>query len=118
MKPLTAYNASMSFCKALDDMAQGDENPTRVTKGWHNVFCTVLSDMGFPKKARKYLWDNMLGGNWSRLHLTEDEEAVTGAEWLGALRDDVWYCSDRWTFDRLMRCHWRYCAWDGRFGSA
>ena len=22
--------------------------------------------------------------------------------------DDMFYCSDRWSLDRLMRCHWEW----------
>jgi hypothetical protein len=64
--------------------------------------------MGFTGKQRSMLWSELAAGNWKRLHLTPAEEEKTEAEWLNEFRWDVLYCSDRFSLDRLMRCHWLF----------
>ena len=50
-------------------------------------------------------------GNWNHLWMTDDEKKKPVNEWLNDFMADVFYCSDRWSLDRLMRCHWMYRQW-------
>lgn len=102
------YEASMALCRYVDG---GGCTPDGIERTWHNVFGAVAKCMGFPKKARRFLWESLVQGNWERLHLTEEERSKTPDEWLDELRGDVWYCSDRWSLDRLARCHWTHLAY-------
>ena len=45
-------------------------------------------------------------GNWEHMWLTEKEEKKTIDEWADALWGEVFYCSDRWSWDRLIRTNW------------
>lgn len=83
----------------------GNCRPKKVTEYWHRVFNCVAKYLGFNKATRKILWDELVFGNWKRLHTDESKSAD---DWLNSLRYDVMYCSDRWSLDRLTRCHWMY----------
>lgn len=106
-----AYDASMALCRyVLDEnfVVRDGLDPCVVENRWHDVFCTVLKRLGFPRDARAYLWEELVKGNWRRLHLDEHEQRRTPEHWLGSLVWDCLYCSDRWSFDRLTRCHWAF----------
>ena len=101
-----SYDASMELCKYLE---MGDCTQKGVEDRWRKVFTLVLAHLGpFPRDTRSYLWKELVNGNWERLHLTDDERLNPPEYWLERLMSDVWYCSDRWSLDRLTRCHWLY----------
>ena len=82
--------------------------PQKVEEYWHRTFSCVAKYLGFNKATRKILWEELVYGNWERLHTTEEEQKLTPQEWLRKLHYEVFYCSDRWSLDRLTRCHWLY----------
>lgn len=86
----------------------GNCRPQKVEEHWHRTFSCVAKYLGFNKSTRKVLWEELAYGNWSHLHKTEEEDKRTPEEWLEKLQYDVFYCSDRWSLDRLTRCHWLY----------
>ena len=103
------YEASMQFVKCITGITEhGEYTPYGVEKLWRRVVGSVLADFGLPRKARTFLWNELAVGNWNHLHMTELEKAYKAVDWLDLLSDEVFYCSDRWTMDRLMRCHWIY----------
>lgn len=109
----TAYDKSMELFKYIHNNDNVDSD--KVARMWNATFNCVLKEMGLPKKARRFLWDNLVRGNWRRLYLMDDEVKRTPKEWLEDFHWDVFYCSDRWSFDRLTRCHWMYRAWSGAY---
>ena len=96
--------ASMALCKYIK---QGGCTPQGVEKRWHQVFNCVLRDFGFTRKQRSFMWRELVAGNWERLHVEEGDERFSEL-WLDDLRRDVFYGMDRFSLDRLMRCHWRF----------
>lgn len=103
------YDASMELCAYLK---KGDCTQKGVESRWHKTFSLVLAYLGpFPRATRSYLWDELVIGNWERLHLTDEEQRMPPDHWLEKLRWEIWYCSDRWSLDRLTRCHWLYRAY-------
>lgn len=82
--------------------------PKKVEERWHRTFNCVAKYLGFNKATRRILWKELFCGNWNRLHTTEEEDKMTSVEWLDKLCCEVFYCSDRWSLDRLARCHWLY----------
>ena len=98
------YRQSMSFFRT----AQRYSSPQIIEESWHRTFSCVAKSLGFKKAARKTLWENLADGNWEHFNLTDEEKKLTSYEWLEALCLDVRYCSDRWTLDRLTRCHWKF----------
>lgn len=102
-----SYNRSMELCEAIENGAHFEV----VEDKWYDVFSAVLMSFDFNSDSIVFLWNTLVTGNWKRLHLTEDEEQIAKDEWLNKFHWEVFYCSDRWSFDRLMRCHWLYRVW-------
>lgn len=96
-----AYDYSMNFQKV-------ENIPEEIKNNWHLIFQEVAKTLGFDSVAIDILWDNLVVGNWERLHATDEERALSEADVLKAFKSDVFYCSDRWSLDRLTRCHWLY----------
>lgn len=99
------YTQSVALCGYIDD---GGRAPRKVSKLWRCAFSCVAKYLGFNKATRRILWEQLVQGNWDRLHQTEEEARRTPEEWLDKLYWQVSYCSDRWSLDRLSRCHWLY----------
>lgn len=82
-----------------------------ITNDWHTLFVKVCKYFGINKSSANVLWEDMCLGNWHHLWMTDDEKKKPANEWLDDFIADVFYCSDRWSLDRLMRCHWTYRQW-------
>lgn len=99
------YHQSMALCRYIDG---GGCDPRKVRERWRRTFCCVARFLGFNRATTRILWEDLVYGNWEHLHQTDEERLLSPDLWLGKLRDDVLYCSDRWCLDRLTRCHWLY----------
>lgn len=100
-----AYERSMELNRYVKS---GGSSLDEIERLWRQVFEAVLMRERFTRRAIDYMWDNLAQGNWEHMHQTEAERAMTTDEWLEAFRDEVFYCSDRWSLDRLTRCHWTW----------
>lgn len=69
-----------------------------------NAIC--IYNFKLPNRTRNDLFDNLCKGNWEHLWETEEEKKMTIAELCYELRGEVFYCSDRMSWDRLLRIHW------------
>ena len=98
-------------CGRLCAYIESKPTPNGVESRWHEIFSKVCRLLGFNKSAAKILWNQLAHGNWEHLHETDEERNRSTDEWLDAFSSDVFYCSDRWTLDRLMRCHWQFRQW-------
>lgn len=67
------------------------------------IYCFKL-----PKRIRKDLFYDLVKGNWTHLWETKEEKKMTIAELCEQLKWDVFYCSDRMSWDRLCRIHWNW----------
>ena len=54
------------------------------------------------------LIDNLGYGNWSRLHENYSEINKDIPTLIYDLLGEVFYCSDRWNWDRFLRTNWIY----------
>lgn len=59
-----------------------------------------------PKRIIKSMFTDLCYGNWKRLWETEEEHKKTVSDLCEDLRCEVGYCSDRMSWDRLIRIHW------------
>lgn len=99
-----SYDQSCALYRYFES---GGRDPREVGEYWHRAFCCVARQLGFDRPARKVLWEHLARGNWN--HPIDGKEAtMTSEDWLEALCSDVLHCSDRWSLDRLTRCHWKY----------
>lgn len=106
----TSWRESFNQSFALVHYTEAPESCSlqKVDEYWHRTFSCVARHLGFNKATTKILWEELAEGNWDRLHTTEEEQKMTPEEWLERLHCQVFYCSDRWSLDKLMRCHWLY----------
>lgn len=100
-----AYERSMALNRYLVD---GGRDMAEIERLWRETFEAFLIANRFTRKSIDYMWDCLALGNWKHLWQTDEEKERTTEEWLEWFRIEVWYCSDRWNLDRLIRCHW---AW-------
>lgn len=103
-----AYERSMELTSYIKG---GGSSPDEVERLWRQVFEAVLMRERFTRRAIDYMWEHLAQGNWVHLWQNEDEKSMSSDEWLTEFRLDVFYCSDRWSLDRLMRCHWQWRQW-------
>ena len=106
---MDVYDISLKVCDAINNGFEND-----IELAWYQAFNAILVSFGVCNQT-DFFWNNLVAGNWKRLHLTADEEEVIKVEWLDKFYWDVSYCSDRWSLDRLCRCHWLYRAWRGEY---
>lgn len=100
-----AYERSMELYRYVKG---GGNSIDEIERLWRQVFEAVLMRERFTRRAIDYMWEHLAQGNWEHLHQTDDEQRMSADEWLDGFRWDVSYCSDRWSLDRLMRCHWQW----------
>lgn len=85
------------------------KSPFAVMDGYPEMMRYVLKHwFGMPGKVSVSFIEDACWGNWLKLHETDMERCATAEDYAKALLDDVFYCSDRWSWDRVMRVQWLY----------
>lgn len=102
---------TMDKCVSLTRYCKGNVTVSGVEARWRAVFTQVCRSFGMNKAAIRLMWEELAYGNWEHLHQTDNERSMDADWWLTEFRSDVFYCSDRWSLDRLMRCHWKFRQW-------
>lgn len=83
------------------------EDWQEIVRKYPKMFDAIcIYNFKLPNRIRNDLFDNLCKGNWEHLWETEEEEKMTIAELCYELRGEVFYCSDRMSWDRLCRIHW------------
>ena len=95
------YNLVNEFSQLEDQQEILDKYPEIF-----NAICVYCFKL--PKRIRKDLFDNLVKGNWKHLWEMDEEKKMTIAELCKQLKWDVFYCSDRMSWDRLCRIHWNW----------
>lgn len=88
--------------------------PAEVAKDYQPMMaCVLWVEFGVPEAAAETFIGDACAGNWERLHLTDPEKHIDAAGWAEMLLDEVFYFSDRWSWDRVLRAQWLYrqLAW-------
>ena len=87
----------------------GNSSPATIADSYPEMNTVVLKEkFYFNKKAAEEFIEDACYGNWDRLHLTGAEKHLDAEAWARMLLGEVWYCSDRWSWDRLIRTQWLY----------
>lgn len=85
------------------------KSPATVRDAYPKMMRKVLKErFGMSKEAATRFIEEACWGNWKKLHETDIERHADAAMYAKMLRDDVWYCSDRWSWDRVIRIQWLY----------
>ena len=83
--------------------------PAIVMEDYPRMMRKVLRhEFGLSKSAAKEFVDTACEGNWLKLHMTDVEEYVGSDSYSQMILNEVHYCSDRWSYDRVMRVQWLY----------
>lgn len=101
------YNLVNEFVRLKDQQTVLDKYPKMFEAIC--IYCFKL-----PKRIRKDLFYELAQGNWKHLWETDEEKKMTIAELCENLKWDVYYCSDRMSWDRLCRIHWNWQRIKGR----
>lgn len=90
-----------------------DITPMELAGPWRVAFNRICSELGFDKRSTKILWTFIgVHDNWDHLHESNIERRMTASEWLDWFSSDLFYCSDRWSFDRMLRVQWTFRHWE------
>ena len=94
-------------CKWVSEL--DGKSPATVREAYPKMMRKVLKErFGMPKKAAKLFIDDACWGNFDKMHETRIEKHAEAEFYAEELRDEVWYCSDRWSWDRVIRVQWLY----------
>lgn len=89
--------------------AMEGKSPATVRDAYPKMMRKVLKErFDMPKKAAKRFIAEACDGNWERLHETAMEKSSYASDYAEKVLGDVWYCSDRWSYDRVLRIQWFY----------
>lgn len=108
---MTDSKKGFDLCSYCCQWANGLEgkSPLTVRDAYPKMMRKVLKErFGMPKEAAKRFIAEACEGNWERLHETGVEKDVEAESYADMLIGDVWYCSDRWSWDRVLRIQWAY----------
>lgn len=77
---------------------------------YRNVVCPAICRywFGIKRKTALGIADSLGYGNWQRLWLTDEEKATSPQRYAHRLVGEVFYASDRMSWDRLLRINWEY----------
>lgn len=98
-----------SRCCSIKYIYEGSpEKVAEITIAWYKCFIKICKKFNINRRGANLLFRHMCVGNWKKIHLTTEEYEMTANEWLDIFLNDLFYCSDRWSVDRLMRVHWAF----------
>lgn len=93
----------LNSCSDFLDKYKYVPNFNFVVKDWYKLFKKICKLLGISKGSSKVIFYNF-NGNYK----TDEEKAYTCSDWWEKFRSDLFYCSDRWSFTRLLRVHWKF----------
>lgn len=106
-------NITLNQCIKILRMLDEEQTPRSVVGPWRRTFNRICADLGFDKRSARILWESIgVYDNWDHLHENDAERRQSVSEWREMLTYDLRYCSDRWTFDRLLRVQWTFRHWE------
>lgn len=106
-------NIAMNQCIKIFRMLDEERPPRSIVGPWRRTFNRICADLGFDKKSARILWSSIgVYDNWDHLHENDTERRQSVSEWREMFAYDLRYCSDRWTFDRLLRVQWTFRHWE------
>lgn len=81
-----------------------------VAKEYRHHICPALCKYNFQLTRKQALWlcDTLGEGNWKKMWRTQEDEDESDEDICNGLLGDIFYCSDRMSWDRLARINWQY----------
>lgn len=110
-------NDGFDLCDYCCDWANKhrDTNPFKVRDDYPKMMRKVLKSLfHMSKKAADTFIEDACYGNWKKIHETDVEQSTDEQTYANLLVSDVFYCSDRWSWDRVIRIQWLYKRLENR----
>lgn len=106
-----AYKMSCEFVRTID---KSEINPLDVRDKFVVTVDSICEYLGYGKIGRLLVSDMYYGG-WVKINPDPIELEHGPTYWRVTLKNDMLYCSDRWSWGRLLRCVWAYDMWERSF---
>lgn len=92
------------------DVEKSNEVLLQVAREYRHRICPALCKYNFDLTRKQAMWlcDTLGEGNWKKMWLTDGEKTESNEEICNGLLGDIFYCSDRMSWDRLARINWQY----------
>lgn len=106
-----AYKMSCEFVRTID---KSEINAFDVKAEFVATVDSICEYLEYGKIGRLLVFDMYYGG-WEKIKPDTIELAHSPDYWRVTLKNDMLYCSDRWSLVRLLRCVWAYNMWERSF---
>lgn len=106
-----AYKMSCEFVRTID---KSEINPFDAKDDFVATVNSICECLGYGKIGGLLVSDMFYGG-WEKINPDTIELAHSPDYWRVTLKNDMLYCSDRWSLGRLLRCLWTYDMWERSF---
>lgn len=107
-----AYKMSCGFATTI---GKPGVNPREVKTDFIATVDSICEYLGYGKIGRLLVFD-MYHGGWEKINPDTIELDHGSDYWRVTLENDMFYCSDRWNWGRLLRCVWAYNMWERSTG--
>lgn len=95
------------YYRLINDFHRTDNDVHTIMLKYPVIFKAICKyNFHLNNKIIKSLYYNLGYGNWSHLWEIKEEKLYTIEQLCEHLKWDVFYCSDRMSWDRLLRIHW------------
>lgn len=111
MKWLDDNRLSMKICKDCMDFCNDKSDMVEICSAWHSIFYDVCYLLDINKRGADTLWNFGEDCNWQHLWISDKEKQMSLNDWYNFFKSEVFYCSDRWSIERLLRTHWSFWRW-------
>lgn len=110
MREKKYYVIINDFYHKYSDAEKDTDTMKAIAEEYRETVCPALCKYNFGLNRKQALWlcDTLGQGNWKKMWLTDEDNAESDSEVCRQLIGDVFYCSDRMSWDRLTRINWQY----------
>ena len=110
MREKKYYAIINDFYHKYSDAEIDTDTMKAIAEEYRETVCPALCKYNFGLNRKQALWlcDTLGQGNWKKMWLTDEDNAESDSEVCRQLIGDVFYCSDRMSWDRLTRINWQY----------
>lgn len=100
------YISRKKYYKMINDFSKLDDWQL-IAHAYPKVFEALCCyNYRLPKRIVDNMFANLAYGNWERMWETDEDKKKTVADLCNMLKWEVFYISDRMSWDRLIRTHW------------
>ena len=104
------YAIINGFYHKYSEAEKDTDTMKAIAEEYRETVCPALCKYNFRLNRKQALWlcDTLGQGNWKKMWLTDEDNAESDSEVCQQLIGDIFYCSDRMSWDRLTRINWQY----------